>query len=125
MQRQIPILQQPSALHPLKDATNVTTVDYSTNFGGLYKRIENLDNFFKSGKASSELIRYIPELAKAAFQGPTDEIQTKKAYADDTYKALRIAKFNIQLTFNIQFHNIHLVFPMKIKTKRKRCKRHC
>ena len=41
----------------------------------------------------------------------------KKAYADDTYKDLRTAEFNIQLSSNqyMNFHNIHLVFPLKIK----------
>ena len=41
----------------------------------------------------------------------------KKLYADDTYKDLKTAEFNIQLSSNqyMNFHNVHLVFPMKIK----------
>ena len=41
----------------------------------------------------------------------------KKAYPDDTYKGLKVAEFNIKLTNNqyMNFHNVYLVFPMKIK----------
>ena len=38
-------------------------------------------------------------------------------YADDTYKGHKVAEFNVKLTNNqyMNFHNVHLVFPMKIK----------
>ena len=41
----------------------------------------------------------------------------KKAYADDTYNGHRVADFNVELTNNqyMNFHNVHLLFPMKIK----------
>ena len=61
-------------------------------------------------------MRYIPGLTKPVHQGQIDGTLTKKAYADDTYKSLKVAKFNIKLTNNqyMNFHNVYLVFPMKI-----------
>ena len=43
----------------------------------------------------------------------------RKAFADDTYKDLKVAEFSIQLSNNeyMNFHSLHLVFPMKIKKK--------
>ena len=62
-------------------------------------------------------MRYIPGLTKPAHQGQIDGTLTKKAYPDDTYKGLKVAEFNIKLTNNqyMNFHNVYLVFPMKIK----------
>ena len=55
------------------------------------------------------MIRYLPGLAKPLYQ----------AYADDMYKDLKTAEFTIQLSANqyINFHSVHLVFPLKIKNK--------
>ena len=60
---------------------------------------------------------YIPGLTKPAHQGQIEGTLTKKAYADDTYKGHKVAEFNIKLTNNqyMNFHNVYLVFPMKIK----------
>ena len=56
-------------------------------------------------------------MVKLAHQGQLEATITKKAYADDTYKGYRVAQFNVKLTNNqyINFHNVHLVFPMKIE----------
>ena len=62
-------------------------------------------------------MRYIPGITKPAHQGQLEGALTKKAYADETYKGHRVAEFNVKLTNNqyMNFHNVHLVFPMKIK----------
>ena len=56
-------------------------------------------------------------MAKPLYQGQIKGTIEKRAYADDTYKDLKTAEFNIQLSSNqyMNFHNVHLVFPMKIK----------
>ena len=68
-------------------------------------------------KHKNDLVKYIPGLTKPAHQGQIDGTLTKKAYPDDTYKGLKVAEFNIKLTNNqyMNFHNVYLVFPMKIK----------
>ena len=60
-------------------------------------------------------MRYIPGLTKPGHQGQIDGTLTEKAYADDTYKGLKVAEFNIKLTNNqyMNFHNVYLVFLMK------------
>ena len=39
-------------LNPLEDATGVNAVDYSADFDGLHKRVDNLEKFFKTGSGS-------------------------------------------------------------------------
>ena len=55
-------------------------------------------------------------LTKPTYQGQIDGTLTKKAYADDIYKGLKVAEFKIKLTNNqhMNFH-VYLVFPMTIK----------
>ena len=117
MQRDVPINPPSTSLNPLKDAVSVTSVDYSAQFDGLVKKADNLQNFIEKGQAEGPLIRYLPGIAKPLYQGQIKGTIEKKAYADDMYKDLKPAEFNIQLSSNqyMNFHNVHLVFPMKIK----------
>ena len=65
------------------------------------------------------MIRYFPGLAKPLYQGQLKGTLPKKAYVDDTYKDLKTTEFTIQLLANqyMNFHSVHLVFPLKIKKK--------
>ena len=40
MQRPMPILPQPSALNPLKDAAKVEAIDYTTDFENLFTHLD-------------------------------------------------------------------------------------
>ena len=117
MQRNVPINSPATLLNPIKDAVGVSAVDYSADFNNLYKKSENLENFYKTGKANVELIRYFPGLLKPLYQGQLKGTTERKAFADDTYKDLKVAEFAIQLSNNeyMNFHGVHIVFPMKIK----------
>ena len=117
MQRDTPINPPSTSLNPLKDAVGVTSVDYSTQFEGLVKKADRLQNFLEKGTAESPLLRYLPGIAKPLHQGQIKGTIEKKSYADDTYKDLKTAEFNIQLSSNqyMNFHNLHIVFPLKIK----------
>ena len=119
MQANVPIFAPSTSLNPLKDATGVAAVDYSTDFASLDKKIDNFMKLFDQGKGPGELVRYIPGLTKPLFQGQIDGTQEKKAFADDTYKDLKTAEFTIQLSSNhyMNFNNVHIVFPLKIKKK--------
>ena len=65
------------------------------------------------------MVRCLPGLTKPLYQGQLKGTTKRKAFADDTYKDLKVAEYTIQLSNNeyMNFHNVHLVFPMKIKKK--------
>ena len=117
MQREISQNNPVTTLNPLKDATGVVSVDYSAQFNTLVQKVKNLKNFIEKGNAESAMINYLPGLAPVMYQGQLKGTLPKKAYADETYKELKIAEFNIQLSNNeyMNFHDVHLVFPLKIK----------
>ena len=117
MQRETPTNPPASSLDPLRDAVGVTSIDYSSQFDGLVKKFENLQNFIEKGTGESGLLKYLPGLAKPIYQGQLKGTNEKKSYADDSYKDLKTAEFNIQLSQNqyMNFHNLHIVFPLKIK----------
>ena len=113
----MPIFPQPIALNSLKDDAKVEAIDYSPDFENLFPHFDSFNKFYNSGKIKNDLVRYIAGLVKPAHQGQLEETMMKKAYADGTYKGHRVAEFNVKLTNNqyMNFHNIHLVFPMKIE----------
>ena len=45
----------------------------------------NFDKFFRMGKISYNMLKYIPGMAKAAYQGQLETTETKRKYADDFY----------------------------------------
>ena len=115
----MPILPLGPTLNPMKDAAKVEAVYYTTGFENLFGWFDAYTKFYNTGKRKNYLVRYIPGLTKPAHQGQLDRTLTKKAYADDTYIGFKVAEFNIKLTNNqyMNFHNVYLVFPMKIKKK--------
>ena len=119
MQKNVPINPPATSLNPIKvkDAVGVSAVDYSADFDNLYKKSENFENVYKTGKANGELIRYLPGLVKPFYQGQLKGTTERKAFADDTYKDLKVVEFAIQLSNNeyMNFHGVHIVFSMKIK----------
>ena len=120
MQKETPQNHPSTTLNPLKDAVGVVSVDYSSQVNALSQKVENLKNFIEKGTAESGLIEYIPGLVPPKYQGQIKGINEKKAFADETYTGMKLAEFNIQLSNNeyMNFHNLHLVFPMKNKKKK-------
>ena len=113
----MPILPPASTLNLMKDAAKVEATSYTADFKNLFGRFDAYIKFCNTVKAKNDLVRYIPDLTKPVHQGQTDRTLSKKAYSGDTYKGLKVAEFNIKLTNNqyMNFHNVYLVFPMKIK----------
>ena len=119
MQKNVPVNPPLLSLNPIKDAVGVSAVDYSAVFDHLFKKSENLEKIFETGKASGELVRCLPGLMKPLYQGQLKGTTERKAFADNTYKDLKVAEYTMQLSNNeyMNFRNVHLVFPMKIKKK--------
>ena len=117
MQKTVPNYPPPTSLNQLKDVVGVSSVDYSAEFDGLYKRLNSVETLLEKKKAPGELIRYLPGLVRLLYQGQLKGTLPKKADADDTYKDLKTAEFTIQLSMNqyMNFHSVHLVFPLKKK----------
>ena len=111
----MPILLQTLALNPLDDAVGVDALDYSADFDSLYKRINNVQKFLEKGIALGNLVRYIPGLAKPIYQGQIGGTVVKKAYTEDSYRDLKVAKFNIQLSANLS--QCSPCFPSENKKK--------
>ena len=80
--------------------------------------MDDFDKFFTTGKVSYNMLRYIPGLAKLVYHGKLHSTETKKKYADDSYKNKNIIEFNIQLTKGhyTNFQNVYLYFPPKFKS---------
>ena len=119
MQKETPQTHPSTTLNPLKDAIGVVSVDYSSQYNALSKKVENLKNFVENGSAEAGMLDYLPGLAEPKYQGQLKGINERKVYADETYVGQKIAEFNIQLSNNeyMNFHNLQIVFPMKIKKK--------
>ena len=119
MQRETLQSHPSTTLNPLKDAVGVTSVDYSSQYNALSKKVDNLKNFVETGSAEGAMLAYLPGLADPKYQGQIKGINEKKAYADDTYTGKKIAEFNIQLTNNeyMNFHDVQICFPMRIRKK--------
>ena len=119
MQRETPQNHPSTTLNPLKDAVGVTSVDYSSQYNSLSKKVDNLKKFVETGSAEGAMLAYLPGLAEPKYQGQIKGINERKAYADETYSAQKVAEFNIQLSNNeyMNFHDVQICFPMKIKKK--------
>lgn len=80
--------------------------------------MDNFNKVFKKGKISYTLLKYIPDLAKIAYQGELLSTETKRKNANDSYINKKAIEFNVQLTANhyTNFQNLHLCFPLKIKS---------
>ena len=64
------------------------------------------------------MLKYIPGLAKIGYQGQLHSAETKRKYADESYKNKKVIEFNVQLIGNdyIYFQNVLLCFPINIKS---------
>ena len=119
MQHEMPISAASLMKNPLKDAVKVESIDYSAEFDNLYTRMDSFWKLYNDGQMSADLVRYFPGLAKATYQGQIKSIETKRKYAEDTYKDLKLIVFPIALPKNhyTNFQNMHLCFPLKFKSK--------
>ena len=76
-----------------------------------------LITFLKTGRISYNMLKYIPVLAQIAYQGHLHSIETKRKYADDSYKIKKVIEFNVQLTeMTILISKCTFCFPIKIKS---------
>ena len=96
----------------LKNAAKVESIDYSAKFDNLYARMDNFSKLINDGQMSADLVRYLPGLVRAAYQGQIKSIETKRKYVDNIYKDLKVIEFPIVLTKShyTNFQNMQLCF---------------
>ena len=97
-QQPMPVAPQALTLNPLKDAAKVDKIDYSADFENLFSKMDDFNKLFRNGKISYNMLKYIPGLAKAAYQGQLEKTEIKRKYTDDSYKAKKVIEFNMQLS---------------------------
>ena len=56
------------------------------------------------------MLKYIQDLAKLGYQEQLYSIETKRKYADDTYKGKKVIEFNVQLTANHYSDFVTVIF---------------
>ena len=57
--------------------------------------MDDFDNFCKTGKTSYKKLKYIPDLGKSGYQKQLYSTETKRKYANDTYKSKKVIEFNV------------------------------
>ena len=60
-------------LNLLKDAAKNDEFDYSVNFDNLFSKMDDFDKFFRNGEISYNILKYVPALANAAYQGQLEK----------------------------------------------------
>ena len=114
----MPILPLLFLLDPMKDMVKVDSVYYSADLKNVHSQTDDYEKFYKTGKMSYDILRYIPGLSQIAYQGQIHSTEIKKKNVDDTYKNEKVIEFNIPHTANhyTNAQNMHICFPIKIKS---------
>ena len=74
----MPVTPQGITLNSLKDAAKADEIDYSVDFDNLFSKMDYFDKFFRNGKISYNVLKYIPGFAKAAYQGQLEKKNKEK-----------------------------------------------
>ena len=72
-------------LNRLRDYAGVPSVNDDGNVQTLINKVDKLGNFWKTGKADGDLIRYIPNILPVTRQNLINGIDSRQAYASETY----------------------------------------
>ena len=78
-------IQLGNTLNPATDYSGVPNVDDEANLESIYRKIDKIGGFWKSGKADESLARYIPNLLLVTRQNQIVGTNPRKAFASVTY----------------------------------------
>ena len=104
-------------LNPLRDMTNVPSVDKVANLRNIFSQVHKLGNLWDKGEADADLARYIPGLTDASRQGQIYNIKPKKAYTAQTYVDQK-TEFTVTLGANTYTNYRSLVVVLSIQIKK-------
>ena len=106
-------------LNPIKDATGVSTIDFSANIDNLIDKIDKITTLYDTGQMDKDVMKYIPGMAPVSYQGQIDFVDTKRTYAASTYSDMQQLEFNLEIVNNhyINFSNMVLCLPIAFRKK--------
>ena len=104
-------------LNPLRDITNVPSVDKVANLRNIFSQVHKLGNLWDKSEADADLARYIPGLTDASRQGQIYSIKPKKAYTAQTYVDQK-TEFTVTLGANTYTNYRSLVVVLSIQIKK-------
>ena len=87
-------------LNPLDDYAGVPAINGDGNLQTLIDKVDKVSNFWKTGKADGDLIRYIPNVLPVTRQNLIAGIDPRQAYASETYTDKKNLDFTINLAPN-------------------------
>ena len=112
-------IQLGDTLNPLKDYGGVSSIDDEANLESLYRKIDKIGGFWKSGKADESLARHIPNLVPVSRQNQISGSIPRKTFASVTYSGMKFLEFIIELTANTysNYSCMELVLPIQFIKK--------
>ena len=107
-------------LNPYDDARRSTAIDRTaSNYNDAKEKVQKIRDLIGTDKYDKNLAKYMPGLLELAFQGMTEDVDTKEKSAHPSCKDMEQLDFQILLTENyyVNPNGIHICFPIKIKRK--------
>ena len=106
-------------LNPLNDYAGVPSVNDDGNLQTLIDKVDKVSNFWKTGKADGDLIRYLPNIVPVTRQNLINGIDSREFYANDTYTDKKTIEFTIKLAPNtyMNYASMEIVLPIQFVKK--------
>ena len=106
-------------LNPLDDYAGVPAINDDGNLQTLIDKVDKVSKFWKTGKADSDLIRYIPNILPVTRQNLIAGIDPRQAYASETYTDKKNLDFTINLAPNTytNYATMEIVLPVQFVKK--------
>ena len=106
-------------LNPLKDYAGVPSINDDGNIQTLIDKVDKISNFWKTGRADGDLIRYLPNILPVTRQNLISGIDPRQAYANETYVDKKTLEFTIKLASNTytNYATMEIVLPIKFTKK--------
>ena len=106
-------------LNPLNDYAGVPSVNGDGNLQTLIDKVDKVSNFWKTGKADGDLIRYLPNIVPVTRQNLISGIDPRECYANDTCVDKKTLEFTIKLAPSTytNYATMEIVLPIRFVKK--------
>ena len=106
-------------LNPLDDYAGVPAIKDDGNLQTPINKVDKVSKFWKTGKADSDLTRYLPNVLPVTRQNLIAGIDPRQAYASETYTDKKNLDFTINLAPNTytNYATMAIVLPVQFVKK--------